>query len=429
MLTGIESYPFHMPGHKRNAQFGIIGSEIDITEIDGFDNLNSPSGVLRDLERSLADLYKARDCCISVNGATGGIFAAISAVSNEGDTIIIARNCHKSVYNACMINRLNVVYIEPEYDGNYMLYGRVTQETVDKALSSCKNVCAVVITSPTYDGIVSNIKCDAPLIIDSAHGAHFGFNVAFPDRPHGDIIIHSLHKTLPALTQTAAVLTNNGKYIESVRKYIHIYQSSSPSYVLLNSVDRCADYFKNSKESFNSFINMLNGFYKELDGIENVEYLKNDDISRLIISAKGYTGMELAAHLRRHGIEPEGASYRYVTLIATVCDTQAGFDLLLNALKALDKRDCAPDSIPLPSIPEKACEAYEVIKTEAAELSASAGRICGEFVYAYPPGSPLLVPGEIISDDIIKYIEALTEAGLNIISDSNLLPSKILTKA
>ncbi|MCC8073177.1 MAG: aminotransferase class I/II-fold pyridoxal phosphate-dependent enzyme, partial [Clostridiales bacterium] len=223
-LNALESYPFHMPGHKRNSDFNIPCSDIDITEIDGFDNLHSPKGILADLQQRLKKLYRSADTIISVNGSTCGILSAVSAVSNKGDTIIIARNCHKSVYNACYINELNIVYIEPEFNSEFGCFGKISQEKIDNAITQNPNACAVVITSPTYEGIVSNIKCDIPLIIDAAHGAHFGFANWLPEIPNGDIVVTSLHKTLPALTQSAAVNIYNEKYISYVKKYMDIFE-------------------------------------------------------------------------------------------------------------------------------------------------------------------------------------------------------------
>ena len=154
-----------MPGHKRNIKFCIPSSNIDITEISGFDNLHSPTGIIKNLQESLATLYGYKKSIISVNGSTCCILAAISAVAKENSTIIIARNCHKSVYNACFINRLKIEYIEPEYNSEFGCYKQITQASVDKAIKKTPNACAIVITSPTYEGYVSNITCPISLII------------------------------------------------------------------------------------------------------------------------------------------------------------------------------------------------------------------------------------------------------------------------
>lgn len=427
-LKEINTYPFHMPGHKRNSDFGIIGAEIDITEIDGFDNLHRPESILSELEKRTADIYGSKKSILSVNGSTCCILSAISAVCKKGDTIIIARNCHKSVYNACFINELNTVYIEPEFCSALGIYTKITQETVDTAVENYPAAKAIVITSPTYEGIVSEIKADIPIIVDAAHGSHFGFAEIFPAQAHSDIVINSLHKTLPSLTQTAVIHINNEKYMDAVKKYMDIFESSSPSYILLASIEKCIEFLENSQTSFNEYKLLLNGFYKELSNIKSIQVLKNDDPSRIIISADGYGGTELSHYLRKNGIEAEGYGLNYVILISTVCDSEKGFEVLIQALKHLEKRKKQKISFDKIKLPEKEYNIWEIQSTQQTEFKNSSGKISGEYVFAYPPGVPIIAPGEIINNDIIDYINTLIAKGINIISDSNLLPHSILTK-
>lgn len=428
-LKMLDSYPFHMPGHKRNRKWNIIGSEIDITEIDGFDNLHNPETILYELQAETADLFGYKKSMISVNGSTCCILSAICAVCSRGDKIIIARNCHKSVYNACFLNELDVVYIEPEFEERLAAYTKIQQDTVDEALKNNPDAKALVITSPTYEGFISEINCDIPLIIDSAHGAHFGFAEWLPKRPNGDIIIQSLHKTLPCLTQTAVMHINNEKYYDRIKMYMDIFESSSPSYILLNSVDLCIDFLKNSKRKFKAYKKLLDDFISKADKLENIEIYKNDDRTRFIISARGYTGRELAAHFRQYKIEPEAAMLNYVILISTIGDTAEGFEMLYNALKEIKIRnDSKFNSNKIP-IPKKGKKASEIIETQIINFEDCIGQICGEYIFAYPPGIPIIVPGEIISEDVFKSIKLSIKNGINIISDSNLLPHSILTKA
>lgn len=417
-----------MPGHKRNSDFGIIGADIDITEIDGFDNLHNPKDILLELEKSASDIFGSKKSILSVNGSTCCILSAISAVCQKGDTIIIARNCHKSVYNACYINELNTVYIEPEFCTELGIYTRITQKAVDTAIAENPEAKAVVITTPTYEGIVSDIKTDIPLIIDAAHGSHFGFADFLPSTAQGDIVINSLHKTLPSLTQTAVVHINNDKYIDSVKKYMDIFESSSPSYILLASIEKCIGFLRNSKSAFNEYKNLLDNFYQRLSEIKNVSLFKNDDPTRIIISADGYSGAELSEHLRKNGIEAEGCGLNYVILISTVCDTEKGFDILIKALSSIEVRKKEALHIDKISLPEKKYNSWEIQDTQETDLKKSSKKVSGEYVFAYPPGVPILVPGEIINDNVINYISTLINHNINIISDSNLLPHSILTK-
>ena len=427
-LKKLSSYPFHMPGHKRQSGLSLYGEEIDITEIDGFDNLHSPTGDIKEIEDRLSCLYGSKRSFVSVNGSTCGVLSAISAVGDKGGEIIIAVNCHRSVYNACKLNKLDVYFIEPEYNEELSCWGRVTQKAVDDAVKAHPNACAVVITSPTYEGYVSSIKCSIPLIVDSAHGAHFGFAHWLPERAEGDIVISSLHKTLPSLTQTAVVNVYNEKYADAVKGYMDIFETSSPSYVLLDSVAKCTDFLTNCSSAFENYKILLDDFYKKAERLENITLLHNDDRTRIVISADGYTGTELGAFLRGRGIEPEGTAVKYVILISTVCDSERGFDMLLDALSSLEKRKKKEFSLPKPEVPVKAQGSFSAENTEPTSFSNCAGKVCAEYVFAYPPGSPILAPGQEISRNNAEYITSLLESGVNVLSDSGLLPSKILTK-
>lgn len=418
-----------MPGHKRKSGLALYGEEIDITEIDGFDNLHSPSGIIKELEDKLAVLFKSKKTIISVNGSTGGILSAVSAVSKKNGEIIIAANCHKSVFNACRINNLDVYFVEPEYNSEFSCWGRITQESIDRAIKEHPNACAVVITSPTYEGIVSDIKCSVPLIVDAAHGAHFGFADWLPRQPKADIVVESLHKTLPALTQTAVIHINNEKYISPVKKYMDIFETSSPSYILLDSVDRCTDFLADCGSAFERYKKLLDSFYEKAGRLDNISILDNDDPTRIIFSANGYTGTELADFLRtKYNIEAEGASLKYVILISTVCDCEQGFDRLIEALCALEKRENNSIDLPKPVIPCRMAGNTGMGETAKTLLTECVNKICAEYIYAYPPGSPILVPGEVISQESLTYINTLIKNNVNVLSDTALLPLKILTK-
>ena len=419
-----------MPGHKRNAKFGISGSEIDITEINGFDNLHNPEGVLLDIENRLKAHYKAEKSFMLVGGSTVGILSAVFAVCSEGDTVIIARNCHKSVFNACMLRKLKVIYIEPEFNAENGFYTRIEQSTVDEAIKKHPEAKALIITSPTYEGYISDITSPVPLIIDAAHGAHFGI-ADFPKYPKGDIVVSSLHKTLPALTQTAVLNVYNKEYISRVKLFLDIFETSSPSYVLMNSVDICLDYIENNKCDFESYYSLLEEFYS-LE-LKHLKLLKADDLSRIVVSCANadISAAELTNTLEfRFNIEPEAVSKNYIILISTVADDEIALKELYNALMVTDgvlnektaeafKKPLCPDDEMLISIDEN---------FEKTELEKAAGRISNEFVFAYPPDIPLIVPNEIISANTLEYIKELLESGVNVISDSALLPDKILTK-
>lgn len=429
-LKELGTYPFHMPGHKRNKKFGITGSEIDITEIDGFDNLHCPIGVIADIEKDLEKIYKSKKSLISVNGSSMGIMSAIFAVCNRGDKIIVARNCHKSVFNACMLLELKIIYIEPDYDSTNGYYMRLSQETADKAVRENPDAKAMIITSPTYEGFISEIECDIPLIIDAAHGAHLGLGY-FPKYPSGDIVISSLHKTLPALTQTAVINIYSEKLIERVKRFNDIFQTTSPSYVLMNSISICADYVLKNRRDFCVFYENLCDL--RLADTDNLRIMYTDDISKIIVSTAGtdISGNDLAEILRdKYKIEVEAYYKTYVLLMTSVADEKERLEYLKKALEEIDEGLICKyeELIKKPPCPQKIMQIKIDNEGEETEIDESIGKVSNEFVYAYPPDIPIIIPNEIISREAIEYIKDGAKSGVNIISDSALIPNKILTK-
>ena len=255
--------PFHMPGHKRNELLAPLDAyRLDITEIDNFDDLHHPEGLLKEAMERAGNLFGSRRTFFMVNGCTGGILASIFATCEPGDSILVARNSHKSVYNAINIRKLNPLCIWPEGELNSLPLGVIPPEDVDKALTDNPDIKCVFITSPTYEGVVSDVRAiadiahkhGAVLIVDEAHGAHMHFNSIFPEDAlscGADIVIHGIHKTLPALTQSALLHIGTANVNESaVSKYLSIFQSSSPSYILMGGIDYAMDFLEKDGEKY-----------------------------------------------------------------------------------------------------------------------------------------------------------------------------------
>ncbi|MBQ9022968.1 MAG: aminotransferase class I/II-fold pyridoxal phosphate-dependent enzyme [Eubacterium sp.] len=460
-------YPFHMPGHKRNAfltsgtseaQSGApIPEAIDITEITGFDDLHHPDGVLKEAQERMAEVFGAHKSFFLVNGSTSGILAAICACTKKGGRILMARNCHKSVYHATLLQELSIDYIDPPVT-DLGIAGSIPADAIRQMLSqvqSDKPYQAIVITSPTYDGIVSDISAIAalahehhiPLIVDEAHGAHFGFSDGFPKKAlscGADIVIESLHKTLPAFTQSAALHIADSPFISErkIKQYLSIFQTSSPSYILMAGLDQCTQLLKtNATQLFSEFEQKLAAFYKKAASFKNISVLYTDwhlqnlkDPSKILISADGIgmTGSELFTVLRdKYHLELEMASLHYATALTTIMDTQEGFDRLIRALEDLDKTetDCfvksnrKPDTtassiahlniLPNQELPIPLCEAAQ-LAPKAVTLSSSAGKICADFIIPYPPGIPILVPGERITEKHIRQMSQFKNAGIKL---------------
>ena len=438
-------YPFHMPGHKRNTELLCMDNPygLDITEIHNFDNLQDPSGVLRKSMEQTAELYGVLHTHYLVNGSTVGLLAAIGACTNRGDRILMARNCHKSVYNAVYLNELRPIYVYPQINWDYGIHSGISPENIRELLIKYPDVKLVIITSPTYEGVVSDIQSIAdivherkiPFIVDEAHGAHFGFHQAFPDhsmKKGADIVIQSVHKTMPAFTQTA-LLHNNGDYVSDrlITQYINMYQSTSPSYLLMSSIDRCMNLIREQgKTLFDEYYERLEWFYEQANKLQHLHVLcRKDiepyefDISKLVISTlnTNITGEMFHSMLRdNYHIELEMEADHYVIAMTSICDTWEGMNRLWNGIKEIDqtlmsrykRQSQIGYCVPL----EQAMTHYEASKQlmEYIELENSNHRICGDMIYVYPPGIPLIVPGEYINKTIIDLIKEFIHCGLEI---------------
>lgn len=431
-----DCYAFHMPGHKR--QYSLGGAVvvprglpfgIDITEIDGFDDLHHPQGILQKAQERAARLYHAEESFFLVNGSTVGILSAILGVTKKRDTILVARNCHKSVYHAISINELNPVYLYPEYDRSTHLNGEIDVQSVRDALERHPDIRAVVIVSPTYDGVVSDVAAVAeavhqkglPLIVDEAHGAHFGFCEYFPQnacQQGADLVIHSVHKTLPALTQTA-LLHINGVFAdrEKVKRCLHMLQTSSPSYVLMASIDFCMELLeKHGKELFSSYAGRLRETRNELEKLSNLRLLRTEryDDSKFVISVKnaGITGKEIyKILLEEYHLQMEMAASSYVLAMTSISDTKEGLERLTNALFSIDNKrkgtTCADITDGQPHL-EKVYRISDAENRTGEKRSlpwnGSVGSVSAEYAYLYPPGIPLIVPGERISEEVVQLL-------------------------
>ena len=459
-------YPFHMPGHKRNP-FSVDGKfpfERDITEIGGFDNLHHSRGILREAQEEAARLYGARKSLYSVNGSSAAILSAVSAAVSKGGEILMARNCHKSVYHALYLRDLQPTYIYPQADHKLGINGGISPRHVERCLEENPNIEAVLITSPTYDGIVSNVKeiaeiahrHEIPLIVDEAHGAHFRFSDYFPASAvelGADVVIHSLHKTLPAMTQTALIhLCSERVESRRVRRFMGVYQSSSPSYILMASIDACMDKLsRDGAQMFEEFTQNLEAARERLEKCRHIRLLDTEmmggteifdyDRSKLLFSTVGSSinGTQLHNILREEfHLEMEMEAEYYVLGMATVGDTREGLERLCSAIEEIDRREAVEEAVKATEVSDNAeedkSEGHPYIRmkqimriSQALEapqrrypLEESVGRISAEFAYLYPPGIPILVPGEQITGLFVRNVRRYMEQGLELqgLSDS-----------
>ena len=513
------AYPFHMPGHKRimnpmepssvttvlagaaedsadssatdplenhfpendesssakDPASGIYA--LDITEIDGFDNLHDPQEILKTEMDRAANLWGARKTWFSVNGSTCAILVAISAAVPKGGRIHIERGCHMSVYHAAYLRELSLSYIDPNSEE-----AQAVSEIPD-------GTDAVVITSPSYEGAVRDIQLwanaahekGALLIVDEAHGAHLGFHPYFPEsavRLGADLVAQSTHKTLPAMTQTALLHAASDRIdTRKVDFFFDIYETSSPSYVLMASITAAMHLLENQRQKlFDDYVKRLVKVRSRLSSLTHFsldggsmpeasgEDRKRFDPGKLVIRVKYpgkchlYKGREVypdgswlyeLLRLEYH-LQMEMRAPDYVLAMTSIADTDEGFDRLACAMEKIDraltltgdegtraegavgagssagsaiKAQCrkAPETnegikkgLALPRCSLPMFKACEM-KSELVPLGQAAGRIATDFVILYPPDAPLIVPGEEFSEELIRIIISYRERGFQII--------------
>lgn len=533
------TYPWHMPGHKRqpieavqnvdnisksreNFWNGVYAH--DFTEAKDLDDMHEPEMFIADSIAEMKKVYGTFATYMLVNGSTSGLMTAIHATCYRGDVILAARNCHKAVYNAICMLELEPEYIVPDYvdmrwrcgvnqngeqtitDGMTDASGEsnrgtrekmaasseVNHETEEKAavngeddremsertdilgdispdklelalkelVADGRKPRAVIITSPTYEGVMSDIRTIAEiahrygiyLIVDEAQGAHLNFMEGHETamQQGADIVIESLHKTMPALTQTSLLHVMNPELDERVRRYLQIFQTSSPSYIFMQSMEKAVAFGANNRDEFARYGRRLEAFAGKCDGLRNIRLfrpdvssVKNDEIcnackvfdhdeGRLVFvvrpgtvveSGQKFTGVMLAEILAdRYGLIVEMASVSYVICISSVVDSADSYDILFNAVAEIDGNlGYEPDKTDRQELdiisgrrsampPGTAWDRL----AESVPIEGAAGKVSGAFVYAYPPGIPVLAPGEVVDRQAVNGIKSMIDSGLNV---------------
>ncbi len=432
--------PMHMPGHKRNPAFIEPDFAKDITEIDGFDNFHHSDGLIETIKTNVAKVWGATKAYISVNGSTGLILSSILALSASSPSkkAIVASNCHISVWHALELSGITPTIINPSLV-DMPFYGPVDPESIENLLKEDSDYAFVILTSPTYEGIVSDTdsihaittKYNVPLIIDSAHGAHFGLSKFFPKKASGDIVINSIHKTLNAPTGTAVMLVSDALAEENLLDhYLSLTTTTSPSYVLMSGIDKCIETVSNNvltdKWGFDvqKLRKGLNLSLKKLSLYEPVDLVC--DTSKIIIMTNGYiSGIELASLLRKeYKIEVEAAFPDYIIAMTGIGDNLTSLLRFSDALKNIDaklesRNDTNKETLYTPSNPVMVMPFNEAIKgkNELCPLMDSINKVSSEYIFAYPPGVPLIFPGERITKEKAETLKSLYEKGASIVVD------------
>ncbi|MCX7571925.1 aminotransferase class I/II-fold pyridoxal phosphate-dependent enzyme [Tumebacillus sp. DT12] len=474
---------YHVPGHKMGrglpgeigAMLGAAG-RLDLTEIPGLDDLHAPEGAILQAQRLAAEAFGAEETWFLVNGSTAGNLAMIMAAVKPGQQILVPRNLHKSVLNGLILAQAQPVFYNPDLDARYGIASGVDPETIREAVREHPEAKAVFVVSPTYHGICSDLAAIAQiaheagmlLLVDEAHGAHFAFHEDLPPtamESGADLAVQSTHKTLGALTQSS-MLHAQGERVDRVRlrKRLQLVQSTSPSYLLLASLDAARHQmategrhrFGKAMQALRDGVDRVRRELPDLELLTDAGKYRVDPLKWTIrVDRLGISGVQAYELLHeRELVTLELADPRNVLAVFTYADTPLQVNRLVDALGRLaseGKGQNASDKVHaneqtghaeqvlpfarepflLPPTPVMAVLPYEAFERESepVALAEAAGRVAAETVIPYPPGIPVLVPGEVWTDEMVKYVQQLREAGVRFqgVEDTALRTVHVLT--
>ncbi|MDA8098813.1 MAG: aminotransferase class V-fold PLP-dependent enzyme [Nitrospiraceae bacterium] len=438
---------FHTPGHKSGKGIAtrfrkFVGPRvfsIDLTTLDEVDSLQNPTGVIKEAQELAAKAAGADRSYFLVNGTTVGNHAMVAATTGPGDKVLIARNCHRSVLTGLIVSGAQPVFFQPLFDRNLKLTLNVTFDTVKAAIDANPDARALLITSPNYYGLCTDIERIIPyahehgmiVLVDEAHGPHLKFNPKLPKcalDAGADLCVQSTHKIVGGMTQASMLHAKAGRInIDDVTNTLKLLQTTSPSYILMASLDLARmQMATEGKKLLNRAIKLAEDARTEINKIPGITCFTKEmakqagmadmDVTKLTITVSdlGLSGYHVSQMLNtRFGIQVEMADPFHVLVIVSIGDRQEDLTRLVEALKVISAETGLQgallplDKVHPPSLtnrfamtPRKAFY-YD---TELVPVNRAAGRVCAEIVTVYPPGIPLFVPGEEISADAIEYI-------------------------
>ncbi|MFK9094987.1 aminotransferase class I/II-fold pyridoxal phosphate-dependent enzyme [Bacillus salipaludis] len=436
---------FHVPGHK----YGWIDQsdenhffkqllKIDATELSGLDDLHSPEGAILEAETLLTELYHTTKSFFLVNGSTVGNLAMIMAVCTEGSPVLVQRNCHKSVLNALRLAKARPVFLEPELNQDWKIAAGVSVETVKQAINLYPDTKAIILTYPNYYGMTYNLQeiidlChlhQIPVLVDEAHGPHLIIGGPFPASAvqlGADMVVQSAHKTLPAMTMGSFLHINSDRVnMEKVKEYLEIFQSSSPSYPIMASLDLSRHYLDTYEQRDLSFLlTEIKHFKEELAKIPTIQVLEfpnnQGDFLKITIQSRcKLNGFELQKRLELSGVYTELADPYNVLFILPLVKERQCYPLKEAAAKIKKALEGLPfyrmdEEFPMEGnkISELAIpfEEMTALAVEEIPIGGSSGSICAETIIPYPPGVPLLVRGERITVEKLSRLNRLLQSG------------------
>lgn len=440
--------PFHVPGHKQGrglAEFQEFVGEntlkMDLTCTIGLDNICNPRSAILEAENLAAKAYGADKAFFLVNGTTAGIQAMIMSVCQPGDKILIPRNAHKSAVGGLIMSGAYPVYIEPQVDLDFGISMGITPEQIEKAFYLNPDIKAVFVVYPNYYGTASNIKeivsiahsYGVPVIVDEAHGGHLYFSDELPIsaiEAGADIVASSTHKLVGSMTQSSMLLMNEGLISpERVKAVLNLTQTTSPSYLLLTSLDLARKQMATQgRELVKETLRLANWVRQEIRNIEGIKLFGDDlagtpgcyafDPTKIIINVTGLgmSGYEVEHILReQYKIQAELSDLYNVMFVITIGDNMETVQYLVDCIKALCRANPLKNLFkycpPLPELPNMMLLPREAFYGEKTVVpwDEAAGEISAESIMAYPPGIPLICPGELITQSIVDYVNILKQ--------------------
>lgn len=441
--AGAEPVSFHMPGHKGARLYRAYGCgafldrimDCDVTEIPGADNLFQPEDIIRETMDRYKAIYDAKESFLLVGGSSAGLIAAVMTAVPAGGELIMARNCHKSVFNGLRLAGGRPVYAYPEELAEAGISGPVPPSEIKRCLAEHPCASAVILPSPNYYGICSDIKAIADivheagkiLIVDQAHGAHLklfdrhiGGPVLAAEGQGADIIVESTHKTLASCTQSAVANLNSDRVDRYVfADKLQMIESTSPSYLLMASLDINADLIENhGQQLIRQWEEDLRYFYGQAREIPGLKILEHPMLDRtkinLDMSACGLTGLQFEELLMERGIFVELVTGDLLMCMTGIGNRRCDYDRLLAALREIsaetpltEKPSAGRQAVTLKRLSQKEIPAV----CERVPIAEAAGRVCGSSIIPYPPGIPIICPGEVMDGEVLAYAQALREAG------------------
>ena len=429
---------FHFPGHKNKntlIEWGKYIPYIDTTETEGMDNLLEPRGIIKESQELAAKAFGAKATYYAVNGSTGSNYIAMATIAKPGDKVLVQRNSHKSMYNGMILNRLNPIYLYPNYNEKYHVLTGLYPEDIEQAILENPDIKAVIITTPNYYGVCSDIeeivrvvhKYDKILMVDEAHGAHMVFSDKAPIsaiQAGADIVIHSTHKTLPSFTQTSMIHVGTDRIdLNKLRDRYTLFTTTSPSYLFTLSNEIAAAYMDGEgREKLSQNIELIDKVIKRLNQIDRVFVFTGDkddptihdkDNTKLLFRIDGIKGSKVKRILReKYNIRLEMSDYYYGLALTTVMNDEDDFEKLILAVEDIAKKEPYEELNKIMKM--KIYDSYYA-KKEVVNLKDSIGRISAASVIPYPPGIPLIVPGEEITQELYDHIMFIMENGLEIV--------------